>query len=116
MFNPGETIGHTFIIPFRRTDISEVIISYKQNDSIVFERRITSSDDFKEYTGPDGEIDPLKTKIQIVLSQKESLMFYELSKYTIQLNVLTKAGSRHSSALIKGCNGVQQHKKVMSNG
>ena len=115
MFNPGETIAHTFIIPFRRADISEVIISYKQIDAIIFERRITSSREFMEHRGPDGEIDPIKTEIRLVLSQTESLLFSELADFTIQLNVLTENGSRHASATIKGSNGPQYHKEVMTN-
>lgn len=115
MFNPGETIAHTFVIPFRRVDLSEVIISYKQNDEIIFERRITSSREFMEHRGPDGEIDPIRTEIRIVLTQEESLLFLELSKFTIQLNVLTASGSRHASATINGSNGVQHHKEVMPN-
>ena len=116
MFNPGETIAHTFIIPFRRVDISKVIISYKQNEAIIFEREITSSREFMEHRGSDGEVDPIKTEIRIILSQEESLLFSESDSFTIQLNVLTEGGSRHASATISGSNGIQHHKEVMYNG
>ena len=116
MFNPGETIGNTFVIPFRKEDLQQVIVSYKQDGNVVLERTITSG--FITHVNPDGTSDPLKTDIRIVLTQEESLQFSEKHNYTIQLNVLTEghggSGSRHASCEIKGSNGVQHHKEVMA--
>ena len=116
MFSPGETIGFTFVIPFMRVDLSEVIVSFKQDGHIVLERHVTSKREFLEHRDKDGNIDPIKTEIRIILSQEESLMFEELKNYTIQLNVYTDGGSRHASCELKGTNAVQHHKEVMSNG
>ena len=106
MFNPGETVCHQFIIPFMASELSKVIISYKQDGDIVFEKTITSGFEPSD-TG--------KTVVSVTLSQRESLMFQENTDFTIQLNVLVGLdGSRVTSAEIKGHNGVQHHKEVIT--
>ena len=42
MFFPGETITHSFVIPFAANEIDHVILSYKQNGAIILEKTITS--------------------------------------------------------------------------
>ena len=115
MFHPGETVIHTFVIPFRRVDLSKVIISYKQEDYVILERTVTSPRDFGEYHNAEGEVDETKTQITIQLTQEESLLFKERWEYRIQLNVYSEGGSRHASCEIKGSSGVQHHKEVISN-
>ena len=110
MFHPGETVVHSFIIPFVKAVIDQIIVSYKQNDYVILERKITSDDEdaFVAYD------DPAKTKFRIQLTQNESLLFDDKADFTIQLNVYTEGGSRHASAELKGSNGVQHHREVMS--
>lgn len=106
MFNPGETIIHQFVIPFLSTELSKVIVSYKQGDDIVLEKTVTSGfTPIEEYT---------KTQFAVTLSQEESLMFSDLNSYTIQLNVLTIFGTRAASKEIRGTSGVQHHREVIS--
>lgn len=106
MFNPGETVGHRFIIPFVAANIAEVIVSYKQGGDIVFEKSITSG--FEEVT-------TTRTEFTITFSQEESLVFKDKIDYTIQLNVLTRMGSRATSREIPGKNGIQYYREVMLN-
>ena len=113
MFNPGETAIHTFVIPFVKSDLSQVIVSYKQSGDVILEKVVTSSQDFLDHLDDQGNIDETKTDIEIALSQEESLLFKENARYTVQLNVLTEGGSRHASCEIKDTNGVQHHKDVM---
>lgn len=104
MFSPGETVVHRFNIPFIASELAKVIISYKQGDDIIFEKTITSGFE---------ELDVIKTKITIVFTQTESLLFKELRDYTIQVNVLTKTGTRATSKIIKGKSSAQYHKEVI---
>ena len=105
MFNPGETVCHRFTIPFISDELAKVIVSYKQDGDIVFEKPITSGFE---------DIDGTKTRITVCMSQEESLEFREMKDYRIQLNVLTKLGSRATSKEIKGHNGVQHLKEVIA--
>lgn len=104
MFFPGETITHRFIIPFSADSIDKVIISYKQNGAIMFEKIIT--DDFLEE-------EPNYTTIIYQLTQGEGLLFADNSPFTIQLNVYTHAGSRHTSYELKGNSGIQYVRNVI---
>lgn len=108
MFNPGETVSHQFIIPFVAEEISKIIVTYKQDGDVVLEKTITSG--FETY-----ETD--KTRILVTFSQADSLLFKPEYDYTIQLNVLiSNNGSfmRASSKEIKGKNGIQYHREVIS--
>ena len=119
MFHPGETVTHNFVIPFERTSISKIIVSYKQNDHVILERTITSAMLDPENVNENTLVpiqDPAKTKFRIQLSQRESLLFKDVSDFKIQINVFTTSGSRHASAEIKGSSGVQHHREVMSDG
>ena len=37
MFNPGETVVQMFEIPFLKSDLSKVIVTYKNKDNDVFD-------------------------------------------------------------------------------
>lgn len=106
MFNPGETVCQQFTIPFVASELSTVVVTYKQNDDIVFEKSITS--DFEA-------ADEVSTLITITFSQEESLLFKEMTSYSIQLNVVTLNGSRASSNVIYNNTGEQHHKEVIGN-
>ena len=108
MFIPGETITHEFIIPFLETEISKVIVTYKQNNRIILTKPISSG--FEKYSAG-------KTKVILAMSQKESLLFDGENDYTIQLNVLTvKGGSRATCAEFQGSTAIQHYKEVINNG
>lgn len=108
MFNPGETVCHQFIIPFVGDEISKVIVSYKQDGDIMFEKTITSGFE---------EIEPGKTKFLVLFSQAESLLFKDNFDFSVQVNVLIGLGgniSRLSSKELHGKNGIQYHREVIS--
>lgn len=106
MFIPGETVTHEFTIPFADTELSTVIVTYKQDNKIILTKTISSFEKVTE----------AKTKIVVTFSQQDSLLFDEHSDYTIMLNVYTIRGSRAACKEIKGSTGVQHYKKVISNG
>ena len=108
MFHPGETISHTFIIPFAVVELSKVIVTYKQSDHIVLTKTITSG--FEQ-----GET-KAKSKVIVTFDQRETLLFEENKPYTIQLNVYTQEGARAASCEIKGSSGVQHYKEVITDG
>ena len=108
MFSPGETVSHQFIIPFVAAEVAKVVVSYKQDDDIVFEKTITSG--FEKYS--QGE----KTIFSYFLTQQESLMFDETKDLYIQLNVFTTYSTRATSKPIKYATGSQYHSEVINNG
>lgn len=106
MFIPGETIVHEFIIPFIASDLSKVILTYKQNDRIILTKTISSFED----------VGAGKTKVTFAFSQKESLLFDNDANYKIQLNVYTDSGTRASSVELESFTGIQHYEKVIGNG
>jgi len=114
MFHPGETITHRFIIPFAVGEIDYVIVSYKQNDHIILEKKVTSDqiEDIPETRN--------LSIVQYELTQTESLQFEDWrnedcnNSYTMQLNVYTTSGTRHVSNVLKEQNGIQYHREVMT--
>ena len=107
MFFPGETITHTFYIPFAINEIDNVVVSYKQNEAIILEKKITSG-----FEADSTQV----TKFEIVFSQTDSLLFDDNRPFTIQLNVYTTGGTRHTSHEMDSSNGVQYLREVMTNG
>jgi len=107
MFVPGETVAQEFLIPFADTELSKVVLTYKQNNKIVLTKPISSG--FEKVT-------ETQTRITVPLSQKETLLFCDKYDYTMQLNVYTIWGSRVASKEIKGSTGTQQYKDVITNG
>lgn len=107
MFFPGETVSHGFVIPFSSSDIHHVVISYKQHDQIILEKTV-SSGFINKGTG--------KSLFSVKLTQADGLLFFDHEPFTIQCNVFTKGGSRHTSREIKGFTGTQYLREVMKNG
>ena len=107
MFFPGETITHTFVIPFGVNEIREVVISYKQNGSIMLEKTVTSGF-ISDGTGV--------SKVELVLSQSDSLLFDDNADFTIQINVYTVGGTRHASHELKSSNGIQYLRELLPQG
>ncbi len=107
MFFPGETITHKFVIPFAANEIDYVIISYKQNEEIIFEKKIASG---FEQEGTNI------TSFSFVFTQSEGLLFDDNNSFTIQCNVYTKGGTRHTSYEMKNSSGVQYLREVLTNG
>lgn len=107
MIFPGETIVYKFVVPFATNNIERIVVSYKQNGDIVFEKAITSG--FQEE-------DENKTSVSFALTQEEGLLFSDNMPFTIQCNVLTKSGSRHTSREMKSSSGIQYLREVMENG
>ena len=105
MFFPGETISHKFIIPFNVNEISYAILSYKQNGAIIFEPTITSG--FQEE-------DEGLTVFEREFTQEESILFEDDSPFTVQCNVYTVSGSRHTSFEMSSESGTQYYRELMS--
>ena len=108
MFIPGETIAHTFYLPFERASVRIIKVTYKQNNDIILVKNV--------YPGQitDSDLAGLGSKFTVVLSQEESLMFKDDSIFYVQLNTLFADGARGSSVELKGTNGVQHYKEVVS--
>ena len=105
MFTPGETITHAFIIPFAANELNKVVVSYKQQESIVFEKTITYG-----FIPKDQHI----TSIEFQLTQEESLLFADNEAITIQLNVYTNQGTRHTSRELDSRSYVQYLREIMA--
>lgn len=108
MFFPGETITHRFVIPFSKADIDYVVISYKQNEQIMLEKTITSDLILKDTE--------TTCVIEYDLSQTESLSFDDDLPFSMQLNVYSLNGTRHTSYELKESNGIQYFREVMQHG
>ena len=104
MFFPGETVTHRFLIPFAANEIDKVIFSYKQNGAIVYEKIVTEGFEVEE---------PHITSIEFQLTQGEGLLFADNAPFTIQVNVYTNAGTRHTSYELSGSSGVQYLREVI---
>lgn len=104
MFSPGETVTHKFRVPFPAVEMSKVVVSYKQQDHLVLEKNVTS---FEEGDTPTQSI------VTIVFSQDESLLFENDMPFTIQINVITTAGSRATSREMKGGTLFQHVREVI---
>lgn len=104
MFFPAETITHQFVIPFAANEIDKVIFSYKQQDAVMFEKIIT--------TGFVAEEDHV-TSVDFQLTQGEGLLFADGTDYTVQVNVFTKSGTRHTSHEMRSSTGVQYLREIV---
>lgn len=106
MFSPGETTVQRFTVPFTPSELSTIIVTYRQDDHIVLIKTITSGFTAGATAG--------ETAFEIALTQQESLMFKDDSDYYVQINVYTTSGSRATSKEMKDSTGVQHYKKVIS--
>lgn len=103
MFIPGETIAHTFTIPYPKDSIGQIIISYRQKDRIVLEKIITSKKNMVS-TEEDNTI------VSAVLTEAESLLFEDNCEFRIQINVFfgeDGTNGRSSSYETRGWTGYQ---------
>ena len=109
MFTPGETVSYKFILPFIRSDVGRIYVSYYQNNHIILEKTVpcvqvvNMSDEGKSY-------------FTVSLSQEESLLFENMSDYFMQINIVFANGMRAASRLMKGTNGIQQIQEVVTSG
>ena len=105
MFFPGETVTHHFVIPFAANEIDKIIFSYKQKEAIMFEKTLTNG-----FTSEGESI----TSVEFALTQGEGLLFADDAPFTIQVNVYTKQGTRHTSHELSSSSGVQYLREVMN--
>ena len=126
MFFPGETVSHSFVLPFVRDEISQIVISYKQNGKIIFEKIInnkkasdtnategeTNNDDSTVEFIEDGPY----TTIAFSFSQTESLLFEDESPFTAQINVHCVDGTRHTSHECNSSSGIQYLREITPTG
>ena len=111
MFNPGETVVETFELPFLKSELSKVIVTYKNKyDDVFYVKTITSSST-RQIENEN------KCLVAVELSQQETLLFEENSCFKIQINVLTTGRvSRFASKEIVSKTGPQHIKEVVNNG
>ena len=93
-FHPGETFVVNFVIPFEKYDVKAVLLSFRNQDRIVYEAMSTSIVPAKD---SEGNVIPGKVRVGYLFSQAESLMFEENMDYTMQLNVYGFNSSRITS-------------------
>ena len=105
MFFPGETVTHHFVIPFAANEIDKIVFSYKQKEAIIYEKTISSG-----FVEEGNKI----TSVEFALTQGEGLLFADDAPFTIQVNVYTKQGTRHTSYEINSSSGVQYLRDIMS--
>ena len=109
MFHPGETIAHTFTLPYEKGTIDKVIISYRQKDQLILEKIITSDVSMQE-------TDDNQTIVSSVLSESESLLFHDLTTFAIQINVFFGDGEiasgRVTSDEIGDMTGIQHIREL----
>ena len=115
MFSPGETICCRFTIPFKKEDLHTVMVSFKQDNDIVFDKvfdktAITSEDNFIPVS------EGLKTQFDVAFTQEESLLFEERKITKAQVNVINDYGSRLTSKEIRLETSVQHYKEVIEDG
>lgn len=72
----GTTPTHTFNLPIDTKTIKTVRISYKQKDTVVFEKT-------------EKDVTMLSTAIKLKLSQEDTLLLKQNTPVQIQLKVLT---------------------------
>lgn len=87
MLYPGETQYHTFTIPFASTEVSSVLVSYKQNGRVLIEKQ----------AGNTEAIDDFTCRMSVSLSQAETMRFMDNEDITIQLNITGESGARVAS-------------------
>jgi hypothetical protein len=105
VFFPGETITHRFVVPFAVKEINKVVVSYKQHESIILEKTIA--------TGFKGEGTNI-TSFEIPFSQQDSLVFDDNVPFSMQINVFTNVGTRHTSKEMNSSSGIQYLRDVIS--
>ena len=109
MFHPGETIAHTFTLPYEKSTIDKVIISYRQKDQIILEKIITSDTSLQE-------TEDNQTIVSSILTESESLLFHDLTTFGIQINVFFGDGEiasgRVTSDEIGETTGVQHIREL----
>lgn len=81
-----------------------------QNENIILEKTVGS----ESITAQDTS----SSAVEYQLSQIEGMVFEDprsggTADWTAQLNVYTKAGSRHTSHEIKSSNGIQYYREIM---
>jgi VCBS repeat-containing protein len=111
MIYPGETATHSFTIPFTLSGISEVLVTYEQDDYNAIERTIKAGDGT---TGVLKATDNDETTFEITLTQAETLRLKNGREVHIQLNVISGDGAaRYVSRPIDEMCGTQYHKEVI---
>lgn len=103
MFYPGETDRHTFDLPFAASDISSVLVSYKQKGRVLVEKSTTEAE----------AIETMVARVYVDLSQADTLKFEDNEDISIQVNVTGSNGGRLTSTPIVVRCGQQYHRQVI---
>ena len=109
MITRGTTPYHSFVLPLKTEDISEVYITYLQNNEIILDKTtsdVTISDIDNEYENASMN-EPLEDfvpscELTIHLTQEDTLKFHfypaaEKNIAVIQIRVLTTEGEAYAS-------------------
>jgi len=106
MFIPGETITHQFFIPFVRSDVNKVEVTYRQNGHIILRKSVAGG-------SLTNVTQTSQSSFNVTLSQQESLLFDDDKPFYVQLNVIFMNNTRCASVEIKGSNGMQHIREVV---
>ena len=109
MITRGTTPYHSFVLPLKTEDISEVYITYLQNNEIIIDKTIsdvTIADIDNEYENASMN-EPLEDfvpscELTIHLTQEDTLKFHfypaaEKNVAVVQIRVLTTEGEAYAS-------------------
>ena len=111
MVNPGDTVRYEYEIPFAASNLSEVVVTFKQHGSVILKKVLRQNDEGLT-PAPEGG----KTIVSVVLLQPESLSFDSRAEVFMQINVLTVGGTRLSSVEMKTSTGPQHYREVIGGG
>lgn len=95
-FHPGETLVLNAVLPFSTYDVKAAVLSFRDDDGVVFEATATgfvSEDSTDEETGETI----YKTRAGYTMNQSETTLFKEKANYKLQINVYGHNGSRIAS-------------------
>lgn len=95
-FHPGETMVFNAVLPFSKYDVKAAVISFRNDDGVVFEAAATGVVS-EDYTDEESGETIYKTRVGFTMNQAESILFEEKTDYTLQLNVYGYNGSRIAS-------------------
>lgn len=117
MFHPGETVIHRFIIPFAYREVKKVIVTYKQNNRIILvkelpEKGSTAFPTQELEAASETNFFKATAQFDVALTEEESLLFSDETKFTIQINVVTMSNTRAASHEIQSESGIQHYREL----
>ena len=95
-FHPGETLVLNTVLPFSVYDVKAAVLSFRDDDGVVFEATATGFVS-EDYTDEETGETIYKTRAGYTMNQSETVLFKEKANYSLQINVYGYNGSRIAS-------------------